>query len=111
MLQKGNYLGEFEEIVLLTVGILQGEAYGVSLKQALEARMSRSVSVGALHAALRRLEQKGYLHSRLGEATAVRGGKRKRYFEITVYGYRALQAVKDMRNQLWEDVPPMAFDV
>lgn len=110
MQQKGTYLGEFEEIVMLTVGILQEDAYGVSVKKEIESRLNRSVSIGALHAALRRLEGKGYLHSQLGEATASRGGKRKRYFTVTVYGYRALQTVKDTRNQLWADMPPLAFD-
>ncbi|MEZ4772673.1 MAG: helix-turn-helix transcriptional regulator [Bacteroidia bacterium] len=107
---KGTYLGELEEIVLLTVAALFDEAYGVSVKQEIENRMGRSISVGALHTALKRLEDKGYLSSRLGEATAERGGKRKRFFRVTVYGYRALTEAKDLRSQLWDSVPPVAFD-
>lgn len=107
---KGTNLGEFEEIVMLTVGILYDEAYGIAIKKELESRMNRSVSVGAMHAALKRLEQKGFLQSRLGEATATRGGKRKRYFRVTVYGYRALSEVRHMRERLWDAVPKAAFD-
>lgn len=107
---KGTHLGEFEEIVMLTVGILYDEAYGIAIKKELEKRMKRSVSVGAMHSALKRLETKGFLQSRLGEATAARGGKRKRYFRITVYGYHALREVRSMREQLWNAVPNAAFD-
>src|SRR5258706_11952473 len=66
---KKYQLGEFEEVVLLTVGVLYDEAYGVSIKKEIEARLSRGVSVGALQTALKRLEDKGYLKSRDGEAT------------------------------------------
>ena len=102
-------LGEFEEIVLLTVAVLYDEAYGVSIKEAIEERLERKVSVGALQAALRRMEDKGLLNSRLGEATQVRGGKRKRYFRVTPYGQRALAYVRETRNQLWEAIPKIAF--
>ena len=79
---KNLQLGEFEEIVLLTVAVLHGEAYGVSLRKDIETRLSRNVSVGAMQTALRRMEQKGFLTSEFGEATKERGGKRKRYFNI-----------------------------
>lgn len=103
-------LGEFEEIVLLTVAVLFDEAYGVAIKQEIEERLDRSVSVGALQSALRRMEDKGFLKSRLGEATQVRGGKRKRYFTVTPYGKQALTEVKDARLQLWQSIPNIAFD-
>ena len=77
---KKYQLGEFEEIVLLTVGVLHQEAYGVSIKDEIEKRLSRKVSVGALQSALRRMEKKGYLESKVGEANAKRGGKPKRFF-------------------------------
>ena len=102
-------LGEFEEIVLLTVAVLYDEAYGVAIKQEIEERLKRKVSVGALQAALRRMENKGFLDSWLGEATQVRGGKRKRYFRVTSYGQRALAQVRDTRNQLWDAIPNIAF--
>lgn len=103
-------LGEFEEIVLLTVAILYDEAYGVSIKKEIEDRMKRKVSVGALQAALRRMEDKGFLDSRFGEATQIRGGKRKRYFRVTPYGKQALSYVRETRNQLWDAIPKIAFD-
>ena len=105
-----THLGEFEEVVLLTVAVLYDEAYGVAIKQEIENRLNRSVSVGALQSALRRMEDKGFLNSRLGEATAVRGGKRKRYFTVSPYGKQALTEVKDSRLQLWQAIPKVAFD-
>ena len=98
---KKYHLGEFEEIVMLTVGILRGEAYGISIKKEIETRLNRSVSVGALQTALKRLEQKGYLRSSEGEATQERAGRPKRYFEITAYGKKAMEYVKTTRDQLW----------
>lgn len=102
-------LGEFEEIVLLTVAVLYDEAYGVAIKEEIEQRLDRKVSVGALQAALRRMEDKGFVDSWLGEATSVRGGKRKRYFKVTAYGQRALASVRETRNQLWDAIPKVAF--
>ena len=107
---KKVQLGEFEEVVLLTVAVLYDEAYGVAIKQEIEERLDRSVSVGALQSALRRMENKGFLQSRLGEATKVRGGKRKRYFTVTPYGKQALTEVKESRLQLWQAIPKVAFD-
>ncbi|MEM6844478.1 MAG: helix-turn-helix transcriptional regulator [Bacteroidota bacterium] len=103
-------LGEFEEIVLLTVAVLFDEAYGVAIKREIEQRLERSVSVGALQSALRRMEDKGFLKSRLGEATQVRGGKRKRYFTVTPYGKQVLTEVRDARSQLWQAIPKVAFE-
>lgn len=103
-------LGEFEEIVLLTVGVLYDEAYGVAIKDEIEKRLNRKVSVGALQAALRRMEKKGYLDSRLGETSNQRGGKRKRYFFITSYGKEALEYTRKVRTDLWRDIPGMALD-
>jgi DNA-binding PadR family transcriptional regulator len=106
-----NYkLGEFEEIVLLTVGLLYNEAYGVAIKDEIEQRTKRKVSVGALQSALRRMEKKGYLNSRNGETDPQRGGKPKRYFSITAYGKKALQNSRDLRNELWNAIPEVALD-
>ncbi len=103
-------LGEFEEIVLLTVAVLYNEAYGVAIKKEIEERLTRSVSVGALQSALRRMEGKGFLQSRLGEATRVRGGKRKRFFTVTPYGKQVLVEARENRTQLWQAIPKVAFD-
>ena len=107
---KEYQLGEFEEIVLLTVAILHGDAYGVSIKQEIEERLDRKVSVSALQTALRRMEKKGYLKSEFGEATAMRGGKRKRYFQVTRTGKAALDYTKETRSKLWSAVPNISFE-
>ena len=103
-------LGEFEEVVLLTVAILYGEAYGIAILNEMENRLKREVSIGSLRTVLSRLERKGYVSSELGEATAMRGGKRKRYFKVTKYGQKALQETKDQRQQLWDAIPKIAFE-
>ncbi|CAG5017031.1 hypothetical protein DYBT9275_05686 [Dyadobacter sp. CECT 9275] len=103
---RRTYLGEFEEIVLLTVAILDGDAYGVSINQELEKHTGRKVTFGTVHNTLIRLEEKGFLVSRLGGATAERGGRRKRIFVVTSLGSRALQDIWTLRGQLWDLVPP-----
>jgi len=104
-------LGEFEEVVMLTVGVLYDEAYGVSIKKDIETRLSRSVSVGALQTALKRLEDKGYLKSRDGEATEERAGRPKKYFQITALGKKALEYTRSTREELWSAIPKMAMKI
>lgn len=105
-----NYqLGEFEEIVLLTVAVLHGDAYGVSIKNEMESRLNKKISIGAMQTALRRMEKKGYLTSKFGEATAVRGGKRKRYFSITSHGVKALEHYRETRLGFWQDIPKVVL--
>ncbi|MBO3698229.1 PadR family transcriptional regulator [Roseivirga sp. E12] len=107
----GKYsIGEFEEVILLTVAVLYENAYGISIKEDIEKRLGRKVSVGAMRTALSRLEKKGFLKSEFGEASAVRGGKRKRYFKVTPHGKKALEKVMEDRSKLWEAIPSMAFD-
>ena len=110
MLMGKNSIGEFEEVILLTVAVLYENAYGISIKQDIENRLNRKVSVGAMRTALSRLEKKGFLKSEFGEATAIRGGKRKRYYRVTPYGKKALEQVMETRKKLWEAIPPVAFD-
>jgi len=105
-----THLGEFEEIVLLTVAVLDDKAYGIAIKRDIEERLERNVSVGAMRTALKRLENKGYLNSELGEPTAVRGGKRKRYFKVTHAGRKALEQVMDIRKKLWSAIPYASLD-
>jgi PadR family transcriptional regulator, regulatory protein PadR len=102
---KKYQLGEFEEVVILTIGILNNQAYSVSIKDEIEARLSRTVSMGALHTALKRLEDKGYLKSYAGESTEERAGRPKRYFEITAMGKKAMQHAKETRDGLWRAIP------
>lgn len=96
------YLGEFEELVLLTIATLGEDAYGVSIQQDIESRCKRNISIGALHSTITRLEEKGLLKSWLGGATKERGGRSKRYFEITPSGKRAVSETKSLRDQLWD---------
>jgi len=97
-----GYIGEFEELVLLTIASLGEEAYGVSIKENIENRSDRSISIGALHSTITRLEEKGLIKSWLGEPTQERGGRRKRFFEITHQGKISLHHVKDLRDELWK---------
>ncbi|GHE59995.1 MULTISPECIES: helix-turn-helix transcriptional regulator [Roseivirga] len=103
-----HHLGEFEEIVMLTVAILKEEAYGVSIIEEMETRLNRSVSMGALQTVLKRLEGKGYLESELKGATKIRGGKRKRYFTLTSLGKSVLKETKEQRLGLWNAIPDFA---
>jgi len=100
-----NFIGEFEEIVLLTIMKLGGEAYGVAIKKEMEESLSRTVSIGALHTALQRMTYKGLLVSKLGEATAERGGKKKRFFNVTEAGVQLLEKAKADRMKLWLAIP------
>jgi DNA-binding PadR family transcriptional regulator len=104
-----HQLGEFEEIVMLAVGILYKEAYGIAIIDEIESRVNRKVSIGALQTVLRRLEEKGYLVSEFGEATNVRGGKRKRYFSLTALGSRVLRETQDQRKDMFKAIPRVAF--
>lgn len=103
------HLGEFEEVVLLTVAILNGEAYGVSIITEIEDRLKRNVSLGAMQTVLKRLEEKDLVKSEFGETTNVRGGKRKRLYEITASGRRILNQTKAQRNSLWDAIPKVVF--
>lgn len=108
---KKYQLGEFEEIVILTIGILNNDAYSVAIKDEIESRLSRTVSMGALHTALRRLEDKGYLRSFAGEASDDRAGRPRRYFEITAMGKKAMQHAKSTRDELWKAIPKTIWQV
>jgi PadR family transcriptional regulator PadR len=108
---KKYQMGEFEEVVILTVGVLYKDAYGVSIKKEIETRLSRNVSMGALHTALNRLEDKGYIKSFEGEATEERAGRPKRYFQITAMGKKAMEYTKSTRDELWRAIPKMALNV
>jgi DNA-binding PadR family transcriptional regulator len=108
---KKYQLGEFEEVVILTIGVLYKEAYGVSIKKEIESRLSRNVSMGALHTALVRLEDKGYIKSFDGEATEERAGRPRKYFQITAVGKKAMEYAKGTRDDLWRAIPKMALDV
>ena len=105
---KGTQLGEFEELVLLIVGVIYPEAYGLSIREEIISQTKRKVAIGAVHSSLSRLQEKGFLKSELAEATHERGGRRKRLFSITASGKRALERNHELRNGLYNQIPEMA---
>lgn len=108
-IMRRSDLGEFEEIVLLSVAVFTPAAYSVAIAEELEQQTGKTVTTGAVHAALQRLENKGLVTSQMGEATQERGGRRKRIFKVTVAGSRALHEVRDVRNDLWSRISPRAL--
>lgn len=93
------YLGEFELLILLAVLRLDADAYGVTIKDALDGETSRDVTLGAIYKTLGRLEAKGFVSTRLGEPTPQRGGKRKKLYRLEPLGHRALkQSIADLRR-------------
>ncbi|MEL7121774.1 MAG: PadR family transcriptional regulator [Bacteroidota bacterium] len=106
---KGTHLGEFEELVLLTVGILNGEAYGISVMDEIEKHTERRVSISTIHTTLSRLEKKGFIESYIGGASATRGGRSKRLYKINMEGSRALEKARTQRDKLWNLLPKNLF--
>ncbi len=108
---KKYQLGEFEEIVILTIAVLYKEAYGVAIKNEIETRITRNVSMGAMHTSLVRLEDKGYIKSFNGDATEDRMGRPRRYYQITALGKKAMEYSRSTRNDLWNSIPKVALDL
>jgi DNA-binding PadR family transcriptional regulator len=106
---KGEYLGELEELILLTVGVLHPEAYGVGVMDELSRQAGRQLNISAVHAVLCRLEDKGLVRSKMGDPSAERGGRRKRIFTLTAAGKRALADANELRTQLFDRIPKMAL--
>ena len=103
-------LGDFEEVILLLAGILGEDAYSFRLAAEFESQTGRNISIGSVHSALERLEEKGFLRSSMGNATAERGGRRKRIFKITAIGKRVLKESRDFKVALWHQYPGLALD-
>lgn len=105
---KETRLGDFEEVIMLLIGIL-GEEYSYAFKIAEEfkSQTGRTVSIGAVHSTLSRLENKGFLESEMGKSTAERGGRRKRIYSITAYGRRVLKEARDFKMSLWQQYPSL----
>jgi len=100
MKEQKPYIGEFEELVLLAILKLAENAYGVPVREALEEATGRTVSVGALYATLNRLEEKGLVSAKTGDATPERGGRAKRYFTVEGSGVLALREAEAARRSL-----------
>lgn len=106
---KNHSLGEFEELVLLAVAAQHAAAYGVSIQEDLEQQLGKNINISAIHVALKRMENKGYVRSRFGGITEERGGRRKRYYAITALGKRLLDYQYHLRTSLYNRVPKIAF--
>ncbi len=106
---RGTNLGELEEIVLLVVANLYDNAYGILIKNEIEEKCNRTITISTVHNVLQRLQEKGFLSSRYSEPTKVRGGKRKLLFAVTASGQTTLNEVKEMREKLWSGIRKVAF--
>lgn len=106
---KGTYIGELEELILLTVGILYKKAYGVAVMDEIEKQTGRKLNISAVHAVLQRLEDKGYVLSEMSDPTSERGGRRKRVFLLTAAGKKVLEEANELRNQLFNQIPKVVL--
>lgn len=104
-----NLLGNLEESVLL-ISVYLEEVYGVSVAEEYNKQSGHSISVPAIHTVLRRLEEKGFVKSFMGEATPQRGGRRKRLYEITPHGMNILREIKSERLRMWAKIPALNFN-
>lgn len=101
---KLTRIGEFQELILLVVIILQENAYGASIKGELEERLKTKISVGSIQSSLKRLEEKEYLISKVGEASPIRGGRSKKLYKITPEGRKVLVQMKSIRENLYGSI-------
>jgi DNA-binding PadR family transcriptional regulator len=101
---KGDRLGEFEEFTLLAIRALGDGTYAVPVQEYVERATGRGVSMGAIYAALTRLEDKGFVRSAMGEATAQRGGKPKRHFWVTPLGLKTARELHRVRERIWNEI-------
>jgi DNA-binding PadR family transcriptional regulator len=109
---KETGLGEFEEVIMLLVGILgEEEAYAFRIAGEFKSQTGRAATIGAVHSTLSRLEDKGFLTSEMGKATTERGGRRKRIYTITAFGRRALATSREFKLSLWKQYPAFGTDI
>jgi DNA-binding PadR family transcriptional regulator len=103
-MSKGDYLGEFEQMVLLALLRLKDNAYGVTVRREIQSRTDRQVAIGAVYACLERLERKGHVTSSVSEPEPVPGGRAKKYFSLTRSGAEALKHARDMVRRMTDGV-------
>lgn len=106
---KDIKLGNLEEIILLLVGLLGEDAYSVAIVEEYRKQTNKTINISAIHTALYRLEDKGFLDSKMSESNARRGGKRKRIFSITNKAITAINELNELRNLLRNQVPQLAI--
>ena len=102
-------LGEFEELVLLIVAANHNEAYGVLILEQLEAKLKKKLNISAIHVALKRMENKGFVVSSFGGITNERGGRRKKYYNITSLGKKMLDRQYELRTSIYQQIPKISF--
>ena len=101
-MSKGEYLGEFEQMVLLALLRLKDDAYGVTVRREIQSRTDRRVAIGAVYACLERLERKGYVNSSVSDPQPVPGGRSRKYFQFTRAGADALHRTREMMQRMTE---------
>jgi PadR family transcriptional regulator, regulatory protein PadR len=102
-------LGEFEQIVLLAIAQLRGEAYGIPIVEEIERRTGRSVARAAVYVTLRRLEEKGFVSTRVSDPLPERGGKGRRYAKLEAAGARALAEARHAADSMWQGLDPASL--
>ncbi len=102
-------LGHLEEMILLMIIIVEEEVYGITIREAYKEHCGQEISLSAVHTVLRRLEKKGFAVSKMGGASAERGGRRKRLYEVTPYGFRTASQLQDKRSKIWSIIPKLNF--
>lgn len=106
---KRTTIGELEELVLLSVGSLYEEAYAVTILEVIKEHTNRTLDITAIHAVLRRLEDKGFIKSSMGGATKERGGRRKKFFTLSQAGRKVLDETMESRTALYNKLPKLIF--
>jgi len=106
-MRKGEYLGNFELMLMLALLRLGDDAYGVTIAQELEKHTHREVVIASVYATLERLQERGLVRSRLGESTPERGGRAKRYFHITADGIREVRDARRALTNMWKHLPEL----
>ena len=107
---KGTNLGELEELILLTVAMLYDNAYAIAIRDEIESKCNRRITISTVHAALIRLEKKGFVDSRYDGSTPERGGRRKHLFRVSKLGQKAVTLTKEQRDFLWGNISKVAFE-
>lgn len=106
---KEPSLGEFEELVLLAVAAQHDQAYGVSIQSSLEEHLDKKLNISAIHVALKRMVDKGFVQSQFGGITKSRGGRRKKFYIITAFGKKMLDNKYQVRTSLYQQIPKITF--
>lgn len=107
---KETRLGDFEEVILLLVGILGEDAYAFKVAEEFESQTGRTASIGSVHSTMDRLSNKGFLTSEMGQPSSNRGGRRKRIYKITANGQKVLRKSREFKVSLWNQFPGLSLE-